>query len=74
MYLVNAGGGRLHGMPVFKNIFDVPDPVDLAVVILAAPAVPGVLARIALFVAGLAYSTYEKGLRNEQELLGIIST
>jgi alkylation response protein AidB-like acyl-CoA dehydrogenase len=28
---------------------------------------------IALFVAGLAYSTYEKGLRNEQELLGIIS-
>jgi hypothetical protein len=28
---------------------------------------------IALFVVGLAYSTYEKGLRNEQELLGIIS-
>jgi acyl-CoA synthetase (NDP forming) len=47
LYLVNAGGGRLHGMPVFKSIFDVPDPVDLAVVILAAPAVPGVLARIA---------------------------
>ena len=46
MYLVNAAGGRLHGMPVFKGIFDVPDPVDLAVVILAAPAVPGVLARI----------------------------
>jgi hypothetical protein len=29
--------------------------------------------RIGLFVAGLAYTTYEKGLRNEQELLGIIS-
>jgi acyl-CoA synthetase (NDP forming) len=46
LYLVNASGGRLHGMPVFKSIFDVPDPVDLAVVILPAPAVPDVLARI----------------------------
>jgi len=46
LYLVNAAGGRLHGMPVFRSISDVPDPVDLAVVILAAPALPGVLARI----------------------------
>jgi alkylation response protein AidB-like acyl-CoA dehydrogenase len=28
---------------------------------------------IALFVVGLAYNTYDKGLRKEQELLGIIS-
>jgi hypothetical protein len=40
LYLVNASGGRLHGKPVFKSIFDVPDPVDLGLVILPAPAVP----------------------------------
>jgi acyl-CoA synthetase (NDP forming) len=46
LYLVNAVGGTLHDMPVFKSIFDVPDPVDLAIVILPAPAVPDVLAHI----------------------------
>jgi acyl-CoA synthetase (NDP forming) len=47
LYLVNPSGGELHGLPVYKNLADVPDPVDLAVVIVPAPAVPGVLEEIA---------------------------
>ena len=45
-YQVNPRGGELHGMPVYKNVAEVPDPVDLAVVIVPAPAVPKVIAEI----------------------------
>ena len=43
LYLVNPAGGRLHGMKVFKTLKDIPSPVDLAIVIVPAEAVPGVL-------------------------------
>ncbi len=45
-YLVNPKGGRLHGMPVYKTLTEIPGKVDLAVVIVPAPAVPGVLTDI----------------------------
>jgi acyl-CoA synthetase (NDP forming) len=44
--LVNPSGGELHGLPVYKRIADVPDPVDLAIVIVPAAAVPQVLDEI----------------------------
>lgn len=47
LYLVNPSGGELHGLPVYGSVGEVPDPVDLAVVIVPAPAVPGVLEEIA---------------------------
>jgi len=46
LYLVNPKGGQLHGMPVYRNVSEVPDPVDLAIVIVAAPGVPEVLSKI----------------------------
>ncbi|MBW2092339.1 MAG: CoA-binding protein [Deltaproteobacteria bacterium] len=46
-YLVNPKGGELHGMHVYKSVAEVPDPVDLAVVIVPAQAVLEVLAQIA---------------------------
>jgi len=46
LYLVNPAGGELHGMKVFKTLKDVPDPVDLAIVIVPAEAVPGVMEEI----------------------------
>jgi len=46
LYLVNPAGGELHGMKVFKTLKDIPAPVDLAVVIVPAEAVPGVLKEI----------------------------
>lgn len=44
--LVNPAGGELHGLPVYRNLAEVPDPVDLAVVLVPAAAVPGVLDEI----------------------------
>ncbi|MFO7964651.1 MAG: CoA-binding protein [Desulfobacterales bacterium] len=45
-FLVNPNGGRLHGMPVYTSVHDIYDLVDLAVVIVPAPAVPEVLTDI----------------------------
>jgi acetate---CoA ligase (ADP-forming) len=46
LHLVNPAGGELHGMKVFKTLKDIPAPVDLAIVIVPAEAVPGVLKEI----------------------------
>jgi len=46
LYLVNPGGGELHGMQVYKTVAEVPDPVDLAVVIVPGPVVPAIIDEI----------------------------
>jgi len=45
-YLVNPRGGELHGFKVYKSVSELPDQVDLAVVIVGARAVPGVIDEI----------------------------
>jgi acyl-CoA synthetase (NDP forming) len=47
MHLVSPSGGELHGMPVHQSLKQVPGPVDLAIVIVPAAAVPGVIPDIA---------------------------
>ncbi len=44
IHFVNPRGGTLLERPVYKKVADVPDPVDLAVVLVPASMVPGVLA------------------------------
>jgi acetyltransferase len=44
--LVNSSGGQLHGQNVYKRVRDVPSSVDLAIVIVPAEAVPGVMEEI----------------------------
>ncbi len=44
IHFVNPNGGVLFERPVYPGIVHVPDPVDLAVVLVPAPQVPGVLA------------------------------
>jgi len=39
-FLVSPKGGILHGMPVYRRLADVPEPVELAIVIVPAPATP----------------------------------
>lgn len=46
IYLVNPKGGEMHGLPVYRKVADVPDPVDLAVVLVPAAQVPGVMEEI----------------------------
>ncbi|MFH1150363.1 MAG: CoA-binding protein [Actinomycetota bacterium] len=47
LYLVNPRGGELHGYGVYEDVAGVPDPVDLAIVVVPAPSVPGVLEEVA---------------------------
>jgi acyl-CoA synthetase (NDP forming) len=44
--LVNPAVEELHGQRVYKRVQDVPSPVDLAIVIVPAEAVPGVMEEI----------------------------
>jgi acetyltransferase len=44
--LVNSAGGKLHGQNVYRRVRDVPSPIDLAIVIVPAEAVPGVMEEI----------------------------
>jgi acyl-CoA synthetase (NDP forming) len=53
LYLVNPAGGELHGQTVYERVQDVPSPVDLAIVIVPAEAVPGAMEEIG-----------ERGVRN----------
>jgi acetyl coenzyme A synthetase (ADP forming)-like protein len=43
LHFVNPKGGYLFDHPVFHSILDVPDPVDLAVLLIPAPYVPDAL-------------------------------
>lgn len=47
MHYVNPRGGVLNQQTVHKNVSEVPDPVDLAIVIVPAPATPAVLKEVA---------------------------
>jgi acyl-CoA synthetase (NDP forming) len=46
IFLINPVGGKLHGQNVYKRIRDVPVPIDLAIVIVPAQEVPGVMEEI----------------------------
>ena len=43
IHFVNIKGGVLLNRPIYKTVADVPDPVDLAMVLIPAPFVPGAL-------------------------------
>jgi len=40
IHFVNPKGGELFGRPIHPRIADVPDPVDLAVILIPAASVP----------------------------------
>ena len=43
IHFVNIKGGRLLNRPIYTTVAEVPDPVDLAAILIPAPFVPGVL-------------------------------
>jgi acetyl coenzyme A synthetase (ADP forming)-like protein len=47
VHFVNLKGGELYGRPIYRTVAEVPDPVDLAVLIVPAPAVPSALTEVA---------------------------
>lgn len=46
LYLVSPAGGKLHGQRVYNRVQEIPEPLDLAIVIVPAEAVPGVMEEI----------------------------
>ncbi len=47
IHFVNLKGGELFGRPIYRTLAEVPDPVDLAVLIVPAPATPAALIEVA---------------------------
>ncbi len=78
VYLVNPRGGSLLGQPTFASIADVPDPLDLAVLLIPAPAAPAMLRlcgerglRAVILSSGGFRETGPEGAALEQECLEI---
>jgi len=78
IHFVNPRGGRLLGRPIHPTLADVPDPVDLAVLIVPAPQVPEVLVeagrrgiRAAIIASGGFRETGPEGALLEEECLRV---
>ncbi len=78
IYFVNPHGGQLFDRPMYPSLAEVPDPVDLAFIIIPAAAVPGALedcgrrgVRYAIIGAGGFREVGPEGAELEQRCLGI---
>jgi acetyltransferase len=78
IHFVNPKGGRLLERPVYTGIDEVPDPVDLAIIIVPAPGVPATLEavgrrgiRAAIITSGGFRETGAAGTALERECLHV---
>jgi acetyltransferase len=78
LYYVNPGGGELFDSPMYPDIGSVPDPLDLAVIMIPAPSVPQVLeqcgergVKYVIIGAGGFRETGPDGLALEEKCLAI---
>jgi acyl-CoA synthetase (NDP forming) len=79
LYLVNPKGGEILGLPVCRAVGDLPEGVDLAVIIVSAKDTPGALREVAVrgikhvvLSAGGFAETDETGAHIQHELMDII--
>jgi len=78
VHLVNPRGGELFGLPLYKTILEVPDPVDLVVLLTAAPTIPDLLEtcakrgiKAAIIASGGFRETGSEGAALEARCVGI---
>jgi acetate---CoA ligase (ADP-forming) len=78
IHFVNPKGGQLLQRPLHPTLATVPDPVDLALLLVPAPLTPGILAdcgqrgiRAAIILSGGFRETDEAGARLEAECLQV---
>jgi len=78
IHFVNPGGGYLFDRPLHPDVGSVPDPVDLAVIMIPAQSVPEVLEAcgkrgigFAIVGSGGFSETGEEGIRLEQQCMEI---
>ncbi len=76
IYLVNQKGGTIAGRPAYRSVGEIPGAVDLAVVTVPAPAVPGLIGEFAakgirnmLLVSSGFGETGQEGRRLESRLV-----
>jgi acetyltransferase len=80
IYPVNRNATEIQGLPSFESVATVPNPVDLAIIIVPAQAVAGVLAecgergiKFVIIVTGGFSETGPEGNQMEEELIDIAS-
>ena len=78
VYLVNLHGGSLFGQPMYQSILQVPDPLDLAVLLIPAASIPAVLrqcgergVQAAIIAAGGFREIGAEGAAREAEISAI---
>ncbi|OGN91525.1 MAG: hypothetical protein A2Y88_13785 [Chloroflexi bacterium RBG_13_48_10] len=78
IHFVNPKGGNLLGRPMYPSVRDLPDPVDLAIILIPAPGVANVLIDCAsrgihavVIASGGFRETGAEGARLETELVEI---
>lgn len=78
IHFVNLRGGVLLGRPVYKSVKEVPDPVDLAVLLIPATSVPAEIAacgergiKAAIIASGGFRETGERGAQLEATCLEV---
>ena len=76
LYLVNRNGGEVHGRTAFASCAEIGEPVDLALMLVGAAALPGALAdaaaagvRSAVVLAAGFGETGADGVRAQEELV-----
>jgi acetate---CoA ligase (ADP-forming) len=81
VHFINPKGGSLLGRPIYSLIADIPDPVDLAILLIPAPAVSQAIResgergiRAAIIASGGFRETDEQGAALEDECLRIASS
>jgi acetate---CoA ligase (ADP-forming) len=76
LYLVNRNGGEVHGRPAFRSCSEIGEPVDLALMLVGAAALPAALAdaaaagvrSVVVLAAGFG-ETGPDGVRAQEELV-----
>ena len=78
VYFINSKGEKLFDRLIYPDISMVPDPVDLAIILIPAPAIPKVLTacgqrgiRAAIICSGGFRETGADGARLEEQCLAI---
>lgn len=78
IHFVNPKGGNLFGRMIYTNLSEVPDPLDLAVIVVPAPTVPEILRqcgqrgiRAAIVISGGFRETGAAGQALEEECVQI---
>ncbi|MBS7643119.1 CoA-binding protein [Candidatus Bathyarchaeota archaeon] len=79
VYPINPEADEILGVKAYPNVKDVPDEIDLAVIVLSAPAVPQVMrdcaekhVKCAVIISGGFGEVGEEGMKREREVKEII--